>query len=276
MSKGPGLFSDIGKKARDLLTKDYNYDQKFSVSSTSEAGLGLTSTTVKKGGLYTGEVGLLYKYRNTNVDLKVDAASNVCTTLTFNEVLPSTKAIASFRAPDFNSGKAEMQYFHEHASFTTAVALSKSPTIDASATIGAQGIAFGVEAGFNASSKNLTKYTAGISMAKPDSSSAIILADKGDVLKISYLHYLGEKQRSALVGEITRRFSTNENTFTAGGSHAIDPQTTFKAKLNNHGKLGALLQHELKPKSLLTLSGEFDTKALEKYPKFGLSLAIKP
>ncbi|KAK1323405.1 Mitochondrial outer membrane protein porin 2 [Acorus calamus] len=81
---------------------------------------------------------------------------------------------------------------------------------------------------------------------------------------------------SALVDEIMRRYSNNENMFTAGGSHAIDPQTTFKAKLNNHGKLGTLLQHKLKPKSLLTISGEFDTKPLEKYPKFGLSLVIKP
>ena len=30
----------------------------------------------------------------------------------------------------------------------------------------------------------------------------------------------------------------------------VDPQTTFKARLNNHGNLGALLQHQLSPKNL--------------------------
>ncbi|EYU44488.1 hypothetical protein MIMGU_mgv1a016650mg [Erythranthe guttata] len=39
MSKGPGLFSDIGKKAKDLLTKDYLSDHKFSVSTYSESGV---------------------------------------------------------------------------------------------------------------------------------------------------------------------------------------------------------------------------------------------
>jgi len=66
MSKGPGLFADIGKKAKgnqsiyfylwkkikindptmiiywwhvDLLTRDYNSDQKFSVSTYSDAGV---------------------------------------------------------------------------------------------------------------------------------------------------------------------------------------------------------------------------------------------
>ncbi|GMN73748.1 hypothetical protein TIFTF001_054353, partial [Ficus carica] len=39
MSKGPGLFSEIGKKAKDLLTRDYTSDQKFSISSYSDAGV---------------------------------------------------------------------------------------------------------------------------------------------------------------------------------------------------------------------------------------------
>lgn len=90
------------------------------------------------------------------------------------------------------------------------------------------------------------------------------------------MHNLDTLKRSAAVGEITRRFSTNENTFTVGGLYAVDPLTTVKAKLNNHGKLGALLQHEVIPKSLVTISGEIDTKALDKNPRFGLAIALKP
>lgn len=78
------------------------------------------------------------------------------------------------------------------------------------------------------------------------------------------------------MAEITRRFSVNENTFTVGGLYAIDHLTSVKARLNNHGRLGALLQHEVIPKSVVTISGEFDTKALEKHPKFGLAIILKP
>jgi len=78
------------------------------------------------------------------------------------------------------------------------------------------------------------------------------------------------------VGEVSRRFSTNENTLTVGCSYVVDPHTVVKANLNNHGNLAALLQHKLIPNSLLTISGAFDTKALEKNPKFGLSLSLKP
>ncbi|KAL2241533.1 UNVERIFIED_CONTAM: Mitochondrial outer membrane protein porin 2 [Sesamum indicum] len=87
---------------------------------------------------------------------------------------------------------------------------------------------------------------------------------------------MDQLKRTATVGEITRRFSTNQNTFTVGGSYAIDNLTLVKLKLNNHGTLGAVLQHEVIQKSLVTISSEFDTKALDRTPKFGVSLALKP
>jgi voltage-dependent anion channel protein 2 len=56
----------------------------------------------------------------------------------------------------------------------------------------------------------------------------------------------------------------------------LDVLTTVKARLNNHGKVAALLQHEWRPKSLVTISGEVDTKALEKAAKMGLAISLKP
>ncbi|KAL9378235.1 hypothetical protein Peur_029570 [Populus x canadensis] len=276
MSKGPVLFADIGKKAKDLLTKDYNSDQRLSVSTFSDAGVALTSSAVKKGGLSTGDVAALYMYKNTIFDVKIDTESNISTTLTFTDFLPSTKTIASIKFPDYNSGKLEVQYFHDRASFTTAVALNQSPAIDVTATIGSPTIAFGAEAGYDTTLGSFTKYTAGISVTKPDSYASMILGDKGDSLRASYVHHLDLLKKSAVAGEITRRFSTNENTLTIGGSFAVDHLTVVKAKLNNHGKLGALVQHEVIPKSVLTISSEVDTKALDKSPRFGLAIALKP
>ncbi|NP_001302523.1 mitochondrial outer membrane protein porin 2-like [Brassica napus] len=276
MSKGPGLFADIGKKAKDLLTRDYNTDQKFSISTYSASGVALTSTALKKGGVHAADVTSQYKYKNAVFDVKIDTDSTILTTVTFTEILPSTKAIASFKVPDNSSGKLEIQYFHDHATVTAAAALKQNPLIDITATLGTPVISFGAEAGYDTSSKTFTKYNAGISVTKPDACASIILGDKGDSIKASYLHHLDESKRSAGLGEVYRKFSTNENTITVGGLYAIDHTTTVKAKLNNNGKLGALLQHEVVPKSLVTVSSEIDTKALEKHPRVGLSLVLKP
>ncbi|KAJ1404445.1 Porin, eukaryotic type [Sesbania bispinosa] len=274
--KGPALFSDIGKRALDILTKDYNSDQRFTITSSTNSGLDLKSTLVKSRGLSSGDVAAEFKLKNKAIHVKVDTESSVLTTFTISDVVHCTKTFASIRLPDFNSGKIEVQYLHDHAAFTTAVGLNRSPVIDFSATIGTPSIAFGAETSYSTGVGKFAKYNAGFCLKLPSSNASVILADKGDSMKVSYLRELESMNGGAVVGEISRRFSTNENTLTVGCSYVVDPQTVVKAKLNNHGNLGALLEHELTPKSFLTISGAFETKALEKSPKFGFSLLLKP
>ncbi|KAL6998596.1 Voltage-dependent anion-selective channel protein 1, partial [Sarracenia purpurea var. burkii] len=100
--------------------------------------------------------------------------------------------------------------------------------------------------------------------------------DKGDTLNASYYHTVSPLTNTAVGGEVAHSFSTNENTITVGTQHSLDPLTTVKARINNLGKASALIQHEWRPRSLFTLSGEIDTKAVDKSPKFGLALALKP
>ncbi|KEH40016.1 putative Porin domain-containing protein [Medicago truncatula] len=275
-SKGPGLFSDIGKKSRDILTKDYNSDQKLTISSSTNSGLDLNSTLLKSRGLSSGDVAAQFKHNNKTLHFKVDTDSTVLTTFSATDFVPSAKVLASVRLPDYKSGKIEVQYLHDHAGFTAAVDLNRKPAIDFSATIGTPGIAFGAETSYSTLVGNFTKYNAGLCLKLPSSSASVLLADKGDSMKVSYLRDLEKLNGGAIVGEISRRFSTNENTLTVGCSYVVDPQTTVKAKLNNHGNLEAVLQHDLTHKSFLTISGAFETKALENSPKFGFSLLLKP
>lgn len=100
--------------------------------------------------------------------------------------------------------------------------------------------------------------------------------DKADTLSASYYHIVNPLNNTAVGAEVTHSFSTNENTITVGTQHALDPLTSVKARVNNFGKASALVQHEWRPKSLFTISGEVDTKAIEKSAKIGLALALKP
>ncbi|KAK6272997.1 hypothetical protein POUND7_010080 [Theobroma cacao] len=102
---GPAPFVDMGKKAKDLLTKDYNFDQKFTLTMLSSTGMGLTATGLKKDQIFFGDINTVYKSGNTTVDVKVDTYSNVSTKLTVNDVWPCSKAALSFRIPDHKSGK---------------------------------------------------------------------------------------------------------------------------------------------------------------------------
>lgn len=100
--------------------------------------------------------------------------------------------------------------------------------------------------------------------------------DKGDSMIASYYHIVNPLFNTAVGAEVSHKFSSNENTITVGTQHSLDPLTSVKARVNSAGIASALLQHEWKPKSFFTISGEVDTKAIDKSAKVGLALALKP
>ncbi|XP_021776150.1 mitochondrial outer membrane protein porin 2-like [Chenopodium quinoa] len=276
MSKGgPSLFRDIGKRARDVLYKDYCCDMNFSVTTQTQDGLALTSSTLQKEGHSVGDLAAQFKYQNAIIDVKVDTQSTIATTLTLNDIMPSLKSIASIKLPDYNSAKLELQYFHKLAALSSVVSFNKSPVFGFSATCGTSSTVIGAEAGYDSSISDFTKYDVGISMTKPGSCTSVILAEKGDLLRASYVWYLDQGKTTTVV-EFKNRFSEEGNTLTVGGSYAVDELTLIKLKLNNQGSFGALLQHEFNPKSVLTMAAEIDYNSIDTNPKLGISLALKP
>ncbi|GMH26141.1 hypothetical protein Nepgr_027984 [Nepenthes gracilis] len=276
MAKGPGLYSDIGKKARDLLYKDYQSDHKFTVTTYSPTGVVITSSGTKKGELFLADVSTKLINKNITTEIKVDTSSKVFTTVTVDEPAPGLKAILSFAVPDQRSGKVELQYLHEYAGISTGIGMTASPIVNFSGVVGTNVLAFGTDLSFDTATGNFTKYNAGLSFTGSDLIASLTLNNKGDSLSASYFHTVSPLTNTAVGAELTHDFSSNENTLTIGTQHALDPLTLVKARVNNYGKASALIQHEWRPKSLFTISGEVDTTAIEKSAKIGLALALKP
>ncbi|XAR51179.1 hypothetical protein NMG60_11005735 [Bertholletia excelsa] len=276
MGNGPAPFSDIGKLAKDLLTKDYNFDHKFTFSVPSSNGMGLTATGVKRDQIFVGDICTQYKSGNTTVDVKVDTYSNVSTKVTMNNILQSTKVAFSFNIPDHKSGKLDVQYLHNRAAINSSIGLNPAPLLDIAAAIGSKDITVGGEIGFDTASASFTKYNAGIGIKRTDFSIALILMDKGQTLKASYIHAVNPLNGTEIAAEMTHRLTTYENSFIIGSSHRIDPFTSVKTRFSDNGKVAMLCQREWRPKSLVTFSAEYDSKAINAAPKLGLALALKP
>ncbi|KAK9061742.1 hypothetical protein SSX86_018925 [Deinandra increscens subsp. villosa] len=276
MVKGPGLYSDIGKKTRDLLYRDYQGDHKFTITTYSPTGVAITSSGTKKGELFLADVNTQLKRNNITTDIKVDTNSNLFTTITINEPVPGLKTIFSFKVPDQRSGKVELQYLHDYAGICASVGVDANPVVNFSGVVGNNISSIGADVSFDTKTGNFTKYNAGLSFSNADLVAALTLNDKGDTLNASYYHIVKPLTNTLVGAEVNHSFSTNENTITAGTQHSLDPLTTVKARVNNFGKASALIQHEWRPKSLFTLSGEVDTKAIDKSAKIGLALALKP
>ncbi|KAG1354993.1 Mitochondrial outer membrane protein porin 6 [Cocos nucifera] len=261
---------------KDLLTKDYNFDQKVTLTTLSDAGLGLTATGVKIDQLFIGDISTQYKNGKTTVDVKVDTNSNVSSTVTVNELVAGVKTSFSFKIPDQKSSKLDVWYLHDHAAINSSIGLTPTPLLELAAAVGSKELALGVEVGFDSASASFTKYNAGIGFNKHDFSAALILADKGETLKASYVHVVNPITGAAVAAEIIHRFNTYENSFTIGSCHSLNPPTTLKTRFNNSGKAAVVCQHEWRPKSLITLSAEYDPKAMSAPTRVGLALALKP
>ncbi|KAI8017427.1 hypothetical protein LOK49_LG04G03799 [Camellia lanceoleosa] len=276
MAKGPGLYTEIGKKARDLLYKDYQGDHKFTVTTYSPTGVVITSSGTKKGDIFIADVNTQLKNKNITTDIKVDTNSNLCTTITVDEPAPGLKTIFSFKIPDQRSGKLEVQYLHDYAGISTTIGLTANPIINFSGVVGTNVVALGTDVSFDSKTGDFTKCNAGLSFTNSDLIASLTLNDKGDSLNASYYHTVNPLTKTAVGAEVIHSFSSSVNTITIGTQHSLDPLTTVKARVNNTGKASALIQHEWRPKSLFTISGEVDTKSIDKGAKFGLALALKP
>ncbi|XP_020246496.1 mitochondrial outer membrane protein porin 6 [Asparagus officinalis] len=276
MASGPPPFSDIGKKAKDLLTKDYNFDHKFILTTLSNAGLAITATGMKLNELFLGDVGTQYKSGRTTVDVKVNTNSNVSTTVTVNEIVSGMKASLSFKIPDQKSGKLDVHYLNNHAAVSSSIGLTPAPLLEFSTALGTKELSFGAEIGFDSASACFTKYNAGVGLNKPDFSAALMLADKGESLKASYIHLVDPISGHAVAAEMVHRFKSSENSFTFGSSHNLDPLTMVKTRFSDNGKVAVLCQHQWRPKSLVTVSAEYDPKAVTSPSRVGVALALKP
>ncbi|KAL8533908.1 hypothetical protein ACS0TY_010077 [Phlomoides rotata] len=274
--KGPGLYPDIGKKARDLLYRDYQGDQKFTLTTYTSNGVAITSSGTKKGEQLLADVNTQLKNKNITTDIKVDTNSNVYTTITVDEPAPGVKAIFSFVAPDQKSGKVELQYLHENAGISTSLGLTAKPIVNLSGVAGNHKIAVGTDISFDTATGNFTKYNTGISYTTADLVASFALDNKFDTITASYFHTVSPLTNTAVGAELTHGLSTNENTLTIGTQHSLDLLTSVKARVNNYGKASALIQHQWRPKSFVTISGEVDTRAIEKSAKIGLAVALKP
>ncbi|KAG8073376.1 hypothetical protein GUJ93_ZPchr0006g46224 [Zizania palustris] len=265
------------RRTRHLLYKDYNFDQKFSLTTTSDSGLGLTATGVKIDELFIGDIQTQHKSGKTTIDVKIDSDSKVSTTVTVDEALTGLKTSFSFRVPDKNLGRLiDLQYLHDRIALNSTIGLTSAPLVELAATIGTNELSVGAEVGFDSTSASVTKYNSVIGYNKHDFSAALLLTDKGETLKASYIHLFDQTNGATVAVEVTHKLKTKENYFTIGSSHALDSSTLLKTRFSNSGKVGLLCQHEWRPKSIVSLSAEYDPKVVSSPSRFGVAIALKP
>ncbi|KAH6558821.1 hypothetical protein KP509_1Z044400 [Ceratopteris richardii] len=206
------------------------------------------TTGLKKLDVFLGNIASKLKKRNVTTEIKLNTNSNIFTTITIDEF-----------AKDPNSGKLEVQYWHDHACLSAATGLTHVPLVEVNGVLGNGHFAIGGEAAFDTNSRTFTKYNAGIDVNESDFTASLLLMDK--------------EKRTTVVAELVHKLSKDENTFTIGSSYAWDPMNTVKTRVDKHGTVETIVKHEWMPKSTVTVSA---TKTMDRPAKYGIALAFNP
>ncbi|KAI8543441.1 hypothetical protein RHMOL_Rhmol08G0218200 [Rhododendron molle] len=242
MSKCPGTYNDIGKKARDLLYKDYNQQSPIHCN-------------------------------DRNLAWSLDMAGQI------NDILPGLRTAFRFIIP-YKNEVVELQYSNDYAGITAGISSAENSLLNFSGVTGNSLLSIGTDLSFNPATRQLDKYNAGLSFNIPILNASLTSDDMGDMLRASCYSSISPLTKTAIALELNHQFSRNETTLTCGAQHAIFPVTLVKARASCDGKLGALIQQQLFPSFFLTIAGDVDTQhsvnGVTRSSKLRMSLAFRP
>ncbi|XVF09142.1 hypothetical protein REPUB_Repub07fG0065800 [Reevesia pubescens] len=238
----PGLYFGIGRKARDLLYKDYAQQQPLQL-------------------------------RYQSFDWSFDFSCQI------EEILPGLDTVFRVIVPD--SGEAELQYLRDSVGFSAGVGLKANPATgfdpiaNISGVIGTTLVSLGADLGIDITTRTINEFSAGLSLNNAFLSASLTLSDSFDCVKASLYHPLNPSTRTAVAAELKHRFSVDATTLTVGAQHALLPFTLAKARLNTDGKVSAVLKQEVWQRLYLSIAGEIDLREGNNIPRIGLSMALK-
>ncbi|KAL1373323.1 hypothetical protein HN51_003304 [Arachis hypogaea] len=244
MSKCPGIYFDIGKKARGVLQKDYAHQSP---------------------------IHFHYQFMDWNVDLSCQV----------EEIVPGFRSLFNCTIPD--SGKVELQYLNNFSGVTGCIGLvgnsngGYDPAVNISGLVGTSTVSLGANVAFDIASRTINKFNAGLNFNTAFLIASLTLNDKFDNVKASCYHEVNPLTKTAIAAELRHSFSESETGVTIGAQHAFLPDTLVKARLDSTGKVGALIQQGFLQRFFVTMAGEMDfTSINDKAPKIGVSLALTP
>ncbi|XP_049395024.1 mitochondrial outer membrane protein porin of 36 kDa-like [Solanum stenotomum] len=239
MNKQPGIYSDIGKNATDLLYGDYIRQ----------------SPIHNRASLL--DCGLYFKCQ-------------------VNDIVPGLSTLVKLSVPDQRSNKVEVQYMNNYFGVATGISLEKSPLLSLSGVTGIGFFSIGTEISFDTATKTLAECGGGLSFDTDILSASLTLSDNADTLRAHCYRPILPLTSTGVAAELTHRFVSNQTTLALGAQHCLCPFMLIKARVTSDGSLGALVQNNIFSSLSLSIGAELNAMDAANTAKLGLTLAFNP
>ncbi|KAL4434099.1 hypothetical protein ABPG75_000540 [Micractinium tetrahymenae] len=270
-------FSALGTTAKDLLygsakAGKFQYDKVLNVTSKTADGVEFAITAVGKDDKLDMALKGSYAAAKYSVVATLAQSGKLQLASTYKELVPGLNVTVTGTVPDVESGKVQVDYTAlPHVNARAAATLTAAPKLDVAVTTGFNDLTVGGEASYDTAKSAITKWTVGAGYTRADYQAAVTLNDQNLVTGL-VAHKVAAD--TAIGAEVVRSLTDNTTTFAAGLSKAAADGAITKLKLDNNGIVSVLYEQELKARTKLAVSGQFDALNLNKAPKFGFGYNI--
>lgn len=277
----PPSYGDLGKVARDLFSKGYNYGQ-YKVEAKTKTASGVEFTTNGSSdhanGQFVGNLETKYNWKDLGVTFneKWNTENTLATEVSVEDQLVKGLKVAldTKFAPQTGkkSGKIKTEYKYDYVHTNLDLDIA-SLTIFGSAVVGYNGWLAGYQLALD-TSKTAKSLLAQNNFAIGYSKDDLILhaaVNDGSEFQAS----VSQKVNSRLETAISMNWTvgSNDTKFGFGAKYCPDRDTTVRAKVNNASQVGVSYQHRIRDGVNLTLSSLIEGKNLNQGGhKFGIGL----
>jgi len=257
----PPSYSDLGKQARDVFNKGYNFGVwKLDVKTKTDTGVEFS--TSGHSNQETGKVfgSLETKYKVPEYGLTFSEKWNTDNTL-YTDVTHSDKFLKGLKltfegtfAPQSGNktGKLKANYGHDLVQVNTDVNLDLAgPVINTSAVVGWEGWLAGYQTAFDTQKTKLVTNNFALGYTNKELAVTTSVKD-GQQFDGSIFHKVNSDLSAGV--QLAWTSGSNATKFGIGAQYALDKNSTVRAKISNDSLIGLGFQTKLNQGVVLSLS----------------------
>lgn len=257
----PPTYADLGKAARDLFNKGYNYGfYKIEAKTKTINGVEFTSngSSNHDSSKFAGSLETKYKWKDYGLTFleKWNTDNTLGTEITIEDQLVKGLKLAfdTHFAPQTGkkSGKIKTSYKQEYVNLNCDVDFDfAGPTIHGAAVLGYTGWLAGYQMSFDTSKSKLARSNFAVGYAKDDFTLHTSVND-GTEFFGSVFQKVNKDLETGV--QLNWTAGSNATRFGIATKYTPDSCSTFRAKVNNSSQIGLSYQQKVRDGVTMTLS----------------------
>jgi len=279
----PPSYGDLGKSARDLFSKGFNYGfYKLECKTKTNAGVQFTTNGSHNhdSGKINGSLETKYKWSDYGLTFneKWTTDNNLGTEITIEDQIANGLKLSfdtSF-APQTGkkSGKIKSSYKQEHVNLGCDVDFDfAGPTIHGAGVLGYNGWLAGYQMSFDTSKSKLTKNNFAVGYNGGDFTLHTSVND-GQEFGGSYYQRVNDELETG--AQLSWTAGSNATRFGLAAKYVPEKDTVYRTKINNVGQVALSYQQKIRDGMTLTLSTLIEGKNFNQGGhKVGLGLDLE-